>query len=289
MYPAFWVACSLTMIAIVLSDDDRFFVSWTDFGWNLTLVPQYVGAAYVDGAYWSLAVELQFYIMVWCMLRAGLMRRVETVLWLWLALAILDAARPMYPVERWLIANWAPLFVIGAVTSTVVSHGWTASRAGLLATSLLTAVWHSRLEASKLVRVWEGSGPDVIVVAGVLMLCTVVFVSTGLGMLRVRESALATVSGRLTYPVYLIHQVAGYLLYTQLNAALHRPVVSLLLTVLSAVLVGAALNAVVEQPLGPRLRRLVAGSHPRADASGLHVLREGETKTASVDHSADAL
>jgi peptidoglycan/LPS O-acetylase OafA/YrhL len=274
LYPAFWVAAAITMTAIIVAQDDRFRVSWIDFLWNLTLVPQYVGAEFVDGAYWSLAVELQFYLVVWCVLRAGLMRRVELLLWLWLAVAAADAMRAMYPVERWLIANWAPLFVLGAATFLVTSHGWTRSRAALLASSLIVGVWHSRIETQRLTVIWGGAGPNPDTVSGVLIGATMVFVLIGIGAVRVNKTALATIPGRLTYPVYLVHQVAGYLIYTRLNRILQQPLLSLLLTIVAAVLVGAALNAWVETPLSPRLRRLVAGTDARESVASKDRLRE---------------
>jgi peptidoglycan/LPS O-acetylase OafA/YrhL len=264
LYPAFWVACAITMAAIVRSQDPRFRVSWLDFFWNLTMVPEHVGAMFVDGAYWSLAVELQFYVLVWCVLRANLMRRVQPVLWLWLALAATDAARAIYPAERWLIAQWAPLFVIGGATYLITSQGWTRGRVALLIAALSVGVWHARVEAQSLATFWAGMGPDPDVVSCILVGATAVFVLIGVGAVQVKRSALATIPGRLTYPVYLVHQVAGYLLYATLNSILEQPLVSLLLTIIAAILVGTVLNTWVETPLGPRLRRLVAGAEPRA-------------------------
>lgn len=259
LYPAFWIAAAITMTAIVCSGDDRFHVSWSDFVWNFTLIPQYVGAQFVDGAYWSLAVELQFYLMVWLVLRTGLMPRVELVLWLWLALAAVDAFRAVYPAERWLIANWAPLFVVGAATYMITSRGWNKSRAALLTVALLIGVWHARIETQRLTMIWGGSGPDSDVVSGLLICATTIFVLVGIGVLRVGRSVIATIPGRLTYPVYLVHQVAGYLLYNVLNQNLDQPLVALLLTIIAAVLVGTALNVWVETPVAPKLRRLVGG------------------------------
>jgi peptidoglycan/LPS O-acetylase OafA/YrhL len=266
LYPAFWVACVLTMTAIVVAGDDRFRISWTDFAWNLTLVPQYVGAAFVDGAYWSLAVELQFYLLVWCVLRADLMRRVEVILWLWLALALLDALRPVYPAERWLIAHWAPLFVLGAVTYQVAANGWSVARGAMLAASLLLGIWHARIETGRLSTIWEGAGPDAAIVSAVLATAAAVFVLIGIGAVRVRQTRLATLPGRLTYPVYLVHQVAGYLLYAQLNRHLQQPLLAVVLTVLAAIGTGAALNLWVERPIAPALRRWVAGTRTASAA-----------------------
>ena len=75
LYPALWFAAPVTMLLMLWHANPVLTVSWQDFFWNLTLMPQYVGAQFVDGAYWSLAVELQFYIFVWLVLLCRLADR----------------------------------------------------------------------------------------------------------------------------------------------------------------------------------------------------------------------
>ncbi len=266
LYPALWVACTLTMLLVVFSGDQRFLVSWSDYAWNLTLVPQYVGARFVDGAYWSLAVELQFYLMVWLVLRTSSMARVELLLWAWLCIAMADALRPMYPAERWLIANWAPLFSLGAVTYLASSRGWTRQRAALAATAGALALWHSVKEAAHLAHEWNGDGPNPFVVALLLCVAAASFVLFGLGTLRVGRTAWATVPGKLTYPVYLVHQFAGYLAYGWLVSETHAPRTTVGIVIMLTVAVGWVIHRGIEQRFAPRLRRAIIGVGERKSA-----------------------
>lgn len=269
LYPALWVSATMTMLLIAARNDSRFLVNWTEYFWNLTLIPQYVGARYVDGAYWSLAVELQFYILVWVALKTGLIERVEWLLCAWLLLGIVDAIRPIYPAERWFIANWAGLFVTGATTFLLSVRGWSKARAALLASAVLTSLWHAVTEAGRLAEVWHGAGPNPLIAALIVLASAIVFVLCGTGRLTLRKSALTTLSGNLTYPVYLIHQFAGYALYGILLERTRSPVISLICTIVVAVTTGALIHYLVERPLGPVLRRLV--SEPRPFASRLSV------------------
>jgi len=259
LYPALWISATITMLLIVARNDSRFLVDWTDYLWNLTLIPQYVGARYVDGAYWSLAVELQFYILVWIALRTGLIERVEWLLGAWLLLGVVDAIRPIYPAERWLIANWAGLFVTGATTFLISVRGWSNARAALLTSAVVTSLWHAVKEAGHLAQVWQGGGPNPRIAALIVLASAIVFVLCGTGRLTMRKSAVTTISGNLTYPVYLIHQFAGYVVYGILIERTGSPVISLICTIVVAVVTGASIHYLVERPLGPALRRIVSG------------------------------
>lgn len=269
LYPALWVSATLTMLLLVARNDSRFLVGWTEYLWNLTLIPQYVGARYVDGAYWSLAVELQFYFFVWIALRTGWIKRVEWLLFAWLLLGVVDAIRPTYPAERWLIANWAGLFVIGATTFLISVRGWSLARGALLASAVVTSLWHVVHEANRLTPEWQGIGPNPSTAVMIVLASAIAFVLCGTGRVRMRKSALTTISGNLTYPVYLIHQFAGYALYGILLERTRSPVISLVGTIVVAVATGALIHYFVERPLGPVLRRIL--SEPRTSTSGLQL------------------
>ena len=68
----------------------------------------------------------------------------------------------------------------------------------------------------------------------------------------------ATLPGKLTYPVYLIHQYAGYVLFTRLVEQHLNPVLALAVVFVVVVAVATAIHHLVELPLAPILRRLVA-------------------------------
>lgn len=263
LYPALWFAATITMLLVWGSGDTRFMVSVPEYLWNLTLVPQYAGARFVDGAYWSLAVELQFYILVWIALRTKLMPHVEWLVGGWLFLSLIDAIRPIYVFERWLIVQWAPLFVAGATTFLVSSRGWTRARIALLATAFALALRHASMEAHRLASEWNATGPDAIVVCVVLTVAAAAFVLIGVGRITMRRSRWATIPGILTYPLYLIHQFAGYVIYAAVSRVSGSFAFGLVGAALFAVMISVALHYGVEVPLGPRLRRLISGAAPR--------------------------
>lgn len=121
LYPAYWLAVILTFTVV------------TSFGlpgrettlpvalFNLTMLPGFFGIPYVDGAYWTLAVELTFYVAIALLARAGALadRLIFVTLFAWLgAIFVVRGAgflvhgNPLIDVFSG-IAYWMPMFVIG--------------------------------------------------------------------------------------------------------------------------------------------------------------------------------
>ena len=257
LYPAFWVAASVTAAAVWLADDARFAVSIPNYLVNLTLLGSWLGVPFVDGAYWSLAVELNFYIFVWLALRLGVFHRMEWLLAAWLAVSVVNALRPMWPVEFWLNARWAPFFVAGSVFFRVRMLGLTALRIGLLAVSYLLALHYAMDEAVKLRSTPEHSDLLLGVVVCMITVFFGVFAAIAFKRWSVDYSRIVAMLGLLTYPVYLLHQNLGYVLYGWLNQLTAQPALSLAATLAAVVALALMIHYGCEKRLGPWLKRRV--------------------------------
>lgn len=63
LYPTFWFCLIPTMILVTIYLPDRA-VSMKDFLLNFTMIPMYLGADFVDGAYWTLSCDVFFYALI---------------------------------------------------------------------------------------------------------------------------------------------------------------------------------------------------------------------------------
>src|SRR5690606_11318477 len=80
LYPEYWVALSVSVLVFSLVRQAHVLeLSAIDILLNLTMVPQYLGASFVDGVYWTLGVEIKFYVLLAALLMLRLMPRIETV------------------------------------------------------------------------------------------------------------------------------------------------------------------------------------------------------------------
>jgi peptidoglycan/LPS O-acetylase OafA/YrhL len=260
LYPAFWAGVLITAAVAWVSGSETFAVTPSQVLANLTMVPHWVQVEFVDGAYWSLAVELQFYLMVIALLHFGQMRRVEWWIAGWLLVSSVNAVRRMYPLEFWLDARWAPLFAAGMLFYRVSRKGWNGQRYLLLLWAFSLTLWYgwSGAVASKLGHEPVSLGTPIQVVL-CLTLFHAIFLAIVSGKWTMRASPLVYWFGALTYPVYLLHQNIGYIvLQAPMAVWLALDFHLRVLLVLAAVLgVSWLVNRWIERPLSRRLRAAI--------------------------------
>lgn len=272
LVPALWVCVALTaLIELAVPDAPFKPESWVQFFANLTLVPTWFGQPPMDGAYWSLAIEINFYLWVAVVIAFGQLRHIEKLLLAWLALSFINFLRPMYPVQLFTSAHWAPLFSAGAFFFLVRQSGWTRLRIGAVVLAALLGCAYAWRETGHVSGWGElvalDDGPNHLVVQGIMLTYFGAFLWMVLRPVGQSASRLSDLFGRLTYPLYLIHQNAGYALFGVAAAAglvssVGATLVSLGIMGL-AVLTAWILNVTVEQKWGPVLRRWIAGTASR--------------------------
>lgn len=91
LYPTFWIVMICTAILTYFFLPELS-VSVKDFFLNLTMVPMYLGAKNIDGAYWTLSCELAFYLFVWLI---GISRiKTKSAIFLWFVIQAIIVALP---------------------------------------------------------------------------------------------------------------------------------------------------------------------------------------------------
>lgn len=258
LYPALWVAATLTAGAAWLLSDVRFAVSGADYLVNLSMLAHWFKVPYVDGAYWSLGYELHFYILVWLVIRLRQMPRLEWLLAGWLLVSAVNAARPMWPVEFWLDAKWAPLFIAGGAFYLIRTQGATRFRLALLAACFVLAqVYAIRDATAPHAAGIHGAAPLVGVVAAVICAIFALFGLISAGRLRMQPSPFIFYAGILTYPVYVVHQNLGFMIYGGLHSLSGMVIGPLVLMLVAVLLIGWCIHTYVERSLSQVLRRWI--------------------------------
>ncbi|WP_459643930.1 acyltransferase family protein [Kineococcus sp. NUM-3379] len=258
LYPAYWAAVLLTAAL-------RW--AWPTFGdrsagevlVNLTMLQDLVGVARVDGVYWTLWVELQFYLAVVLLLLLGITRR-----------AVLTAAALVPPVCTAVtlaapaaagavtLLGFAPLFAAGMVLHVVHRDGSTPGRWALVVlNTALAAVVAAAHHAGAIDAITSGrpTSPAVlaaVVATGVALVAVAVLVP----VVRDVRWRVLTWLGALTYPLYLTHEYVGWALVEVLHPAVGRGA-TLLLTVAGCAGLAWLLHRCVERPLQRPLRDAV--------------------------------
>lgn len=254
LYPAYWVCCSLTALAIWAAGDPRFDIGWSRWLANMTMLNGFFGVPHVDSAYWSLQVEMRFYLLVALALVLGLLRHAQWLLWAWVAASALFVAGVHGGrLEGWMIAPYAALFSGGAACFLIRQLGPSPGRLALVGAACAVALVAAAHEARQL-SAHYGVALSVPVVLAAIVLAFAVMLAVGLGATRRLRWKGWVPLGALTYPLYLLHQQIGYLAFNSWAAG-HPPWRVLALALVAAIVLAWLVHRLVERPLAPRLKK----------------------------------
>jgi peptidoglycan/LPS O-acetylase OafA/YrhL len=263
LFPAYWAAVLLTAVVCTLSGSEVFAVSWTEVLVNLSMLTHLVALRwempFVDGAYWSLGVEVQFYLLVWLALCLDLLESCEVLAGGWLMMSAISLVRPMFNLGVWLGLEWAPLFTAGILFYRILLHGLTLRRYLLVWAAYWLAVAQAIRPAVLMISAPGDPPRDPWVVFAVLSVFFGLFALLALRRLRWRGYRWIRWAGLLTYPVYVLHQNIGYVLLEVLRPVWPSLAIRLLVGITLILLLATLVHRLIERPLGVRLRRLILG------------------------------
>ncbi len=211
LYPGFLVCMTMTFVFLALSGSTVFPVSLRQYAANLSMFAPAFGQPFMDGAYWSIVLEIIFYGWVALALFAGVFNRYRLQLVAgWLLVAAINeygfengAARILF------VTEFAPLFAAGILVHHLHSKG-----RSLPALLLLLVTFPMSFAAMLQGRLWmvENYGTGVPI-AG-LLVADIAIYALLIGAVRFRSlvkvSPVVIALGGITYPLYLLHQHIGY-------------------------------------------------------------------------------
>jgi peptidoglycan/LPS O-acetylase OafA/YrhL len=214
LYPSFWV-CVLITAALVICFDHAAVLSLQTVAWNLTMAPGPLGKPFVDGVYWTLFVEAKFYFLIFLLIVTHNMARIEKWLWAWLIVSAVCASRyPPHWLDSLVMYPYGIYFISGAFFYLVRQRGMTVSRGVALAISCgLGALYaiEQRFEFAN-----PSGSESVMPVVGLIVFFHGLFLAIVLRPGLLPNSKIWFWLGCLTYPLYLLHNRIGKLLWSHL-------------------------------------------------------------------------
>nr|WP_275406642.1 acyltransferase [Actinomadura bangladeshensis] len=168
---------------------------------NLTMLQGGLGLKNVDAVYWTLWVELHFYVLIAVLASIGITYRsclVFMAVWLFAGVYADEAGNDLLQVM--LIPTWSCYFIAGMALYMIHRFGPTLLLWGYVAVSYLIALHWGAWRAEHVFR-----GADETAVSGVITGIFAVMILVATGRLRRLRWSRLTVLGALTYPLYLVH------------------------------------------------------------------------------------
>ena len=257
-YPAYWVAILITFLLQQFWTGGRTPTFLEALG-NLTMAQNAYGLTDVQGAFWTLWVELRFYLLIGVLMAVGMTRRrLLAFAVLWPLIGQIADNNGSSILSALLVPSYAPYFAAGIVLFLLTTD--VRNLACWLALGF-TGVFSVAQAAGYAERASQLTGARVspVVTGGAVVVMLLVLLACTHGPLsRIRWGWL-TFAGALTYPLYLVHGQIGYFVIDQLQDGLQSYVVLALATVASFV-VAYLIHRLVERPAARPLRRAVESS-----------------------------
>lgn len=259
LFPAYWACIVLTTgLQQVWSGGRQ--TTLTETLVNLTMVQDLFAVTGVQVVFWTLLVELKFYLLVFVVLAFGPLTRHRVLAFaaLWPLAGWAAQALGAHWLADWLVPDYAPYFSVGMLLFLAYRDGFDMVTSVLLAGGLGLCVLRV-LEATGRASDLQGVAVSPVVTVTVLLASVAAVWATTLpgrtDPPRRLAAALGTV-GALTYPIYLVHTQFGYAVIDVLAHETTRTVALFAAGVLSLVL-AVAIHYGVERPTSARLRRAV--------------------------------
>lgn len=221
LYPAFFAAVIFTATARNLFGGIDHDIGLDQITLNLTLfagiLEPYYDIEFVDGVYWSLMAELQFYFLIWLVLLFRQAQRLESIALGWLAITL---ASDWVDFPNWLdqllLLEWSPWFVAGILFQRIYQSGASVPRLIGLSASLYLMLMYTDWRLEIYAEIYQEAFSSGIVML-VISLIFVLFTLLATNNLRFLRHPWLLWLGALTYPLYLMHQEAGYILFRELD------------------------------------------------------------------------
>ncbi|MCB0529229.1 MAG: acyltransferase [Lewinellaceae bacterium] len=268
LYPAYWTAVLLTTISISLSN---YFAGQSSHGLlfdclgNLTMFNYYLKIPNLDGSYWTLIIEMQFYIVILLIFRLKWLDKIVTLGCIGLAFVlanhfIISHISPyLFKVSRgaYQFINHLPLFFSGILFYKIKFQG---RNPALL---LLVVLCYT----SQIVMFYDGGKAMLYITRGEYFpFLTAYFIIFTLYAFNVKlpiVNRFTIYLGTISYSLYLVHQHIGAVVIIPLMmkyAHLSFWQSALFVALPAVFLLATAITYLIEKPAMQYIRGLYKGS-----------------------------
>jgi peptidoglycan/LPS O-acetylase OafA/YrhL len=259
LYPTYGLAVTVTALVLAFSGG----VSVVQYVANLLMFPKVLHQPMVDGVYWSIQYEVLFYGWVFALVLLRVFDRWQTVV---VAVWLVIAAFNLWVIKSGVLSmlfltQYAGFFASGIMLFRLRREGFSGVTVLLLVAAMVIAGIAAHQEMKETLALYNAAySPRTFFVILVL-----IYWFMGIATLHRGDVPWAEVMvglGALTYPLYLLHQMIGYLLITLLFPLLSS-YGALIVTIAIMLSLAFTVQYVFERPVVPWVRRFITGVFAR--------------------------
>lgn len=255
LYPAYWAGVSMTTIVIVLFGAGAFDVSLSQYLFNMTMIQEFFAVRNIDGVYWTLFVELRFYLLIFLLL---FFKQIKFLKYYLLGWSILSLSYWFFPINAYLnyylISNVAPFFIAGSVFYMAYKNKkFTYLDYLILLLSFVSAFMYVEQKLLRMGQAYEHSFSVSIAMAIIILYYLIFFIVSKRAFSIEKDKKIFMMMGAVTYPLYLVHQDIGFIIFNHLDGTVNKYIL-LVATILLMLLLSYAIHMTVEKKVGRKMK-----------------------------------
>lgn len=262
LYPAYWCCLILTFSAIIITNSERFSITMTEFLYNIPMINGFMGVKSVDGVYWSLHVEILFYLLVASFLFlkkiVKLSEDIFIISWLTLSFLPLFTNLEDYFIFRaanyFLIFEYSSFFIAGMLFYKILQTNKLKFKLLLLPCYFLSFKYGNMITI-KMTEDYSTTFSFTIIIS-LISFYYILFYLISLQKLNFLNKQWFLKLGLLTYPLYLIHQVFGFIIFKILQDYIN-PYFLLVLIIIFMLVLSYIIHDKVEKPLSKKIKNFL--------------------------------
>ena len=247
LYPVYWVCLIITIVSMFVMNIHLDLLTWKNIAINFTMFQRFIGFKDIDGAYWTLAIELLFYGFVVLIL---FFKKLEKIIELFLGVIIvLMLVNLILTLKFPEIKNieqitrqfrYFHLFLAGMIFYKIHKKG-----IGIYETVLLIICFLLNFQAQiRFNIVYE---TFIVLVFFIIFL---ILTSKYNYILNILNNKFLQFLGKISYPLYLLNEMFGISIsnFLQLNFNINLPL-KILVVITIVILFSTMIHLLIEKPL----------------------------------------
>ncbi len=246
IFSVYWICVSITYLVTEFYGAPWFTATFSQFLINLSLLQDFLNVPSLDGAYWTMSVELRFYCLAMVYLFLYRYRKIKiiTLAYWWLIVSILQLLVQDYFIIKvlnlFLMFQWSSAFVAGIIMGEIskTKKVTTIQSIGLLG-CLILSIYHRLIYIEEARLYFKTDISDYISIIAILTVY-VIMLAAVLGKMKWLNKPYFLTLGLITYPLYLLHQHIGYIIFNTLMYDMNKYVLlggTVLLMILSSYII----------------------------------------------------
>lgn len=239
LYPAYWTGVFVTFLCISTFGLPGREISLSDAFINLSMIQSWIRVPSVDGVYWTLSIELKFYIIMFGLYLTNNLKRINIFASIWIGLIIIDILiykffqiRMIGPLRTILIFEYGSLFIAG-----IFFYKLKCGEKGVLLHSI---IWLGLIG----ILIADGVEKAIVVLFYYALFYLFVY-----GKLSFLKQKILIFLGAISYTLYLVHQNIGYIIMNGFYKYFENSTAAITIALCISLSIATVITYFVEKPM----------------------------------------